>query len=69
MVGNAVLTLNSIAWLVSNEKLISIKPKETDTPYLTMVGAQKAIAAVLVLFVIPGLVVLAGGLVWWRRRR
>jgi len=54
---------------VGNEKLISIPPKETETPYLTMVGAQKAIATVLTLFVVPGLVVLAGGFVWWRRRR
>jgi ABC-type uncharacterized transport system involved in gliding motility auxiliary subunit len=66
---NAAFALNAINWLVGNEKLISIPPKETETPYLTMVGAQKAIATVLTLFVVPGLVVLAGGFVWWRRRR
>jgi len=67
--GNAAFALNGINWLVSNEKLISIPPKDVETPYLTMVGAQKAIAAVITLFLIPGLVVLAGGIVWWRRRR
>ncbi|NSW58218.1 MAG: Gldg family protein [Armatimonadetes bacterium] len=66
---NAAFALNAINWLVGNEKLISIPPKETETPYLTMVGAQKAIATVLTIFVVPGLVVLAGGFVWWRRRR
>lgn len=66
---NAAFALNGINWLVGNEKLISIPPKEQETPYLTMVGAQQAIAAVMALFVVPGLVVLAGGIVWWRRRR
>ncbi len=66
---NGYFVLNSINWLVSNEKLISIPPKEVDTPYLAMTGAQKAIAAVLTLFIVPGLVILAGGFVWWRRRR
>ncbi len=66
---NPFLVLNSIAWLVANEKLISIPPKEQEVPYLTMVGSQKAIAVVTALFIIPGLVVLAGGFVWWRRRR
>jgi len=67
--GNGMLVLNSIAWLVANEKLISIPPKEQEQPYLTMIGAQKAIAIVIALLVIPGLVVLAGAFVWWRRRR
>jgi ABC-type uncharacterized transport system involved in gliding motility auxiliary subunit len=66
---NAGLVMSSVAWLVGNEKLISIPPKEEQTPYLTMVGAQKAITSVIALIIIPGLVVLAGGLVWWRRRR
>ena len=66
---NLVLVLNSVAWLVANEKLISIPPKEQEVPDLTMVGSQKAIAVVTALFIIPGLVVLAGGFVWWRRRR
>lgn len=66
---NAALALSGINWLVSNEKLISIPPKEEDVPYLTMVGAQKAISAVIALFVVPGLVIFAAGLVWWRRRR
>ncbi|MEN6346952.1 MAG: Gldg family protein [Armatimonadia bacterium] len=67
--GNLALSLKSLAWLTKNEKLISIPPKEEQTPYLTMIGAQKAIATILALFIIPGLVVFAGGLVWWRRRR
>jgi ABC-type uncharacterized transport system involved in gliding motility auxiliary subunit len=67
--GNLDLVLKSIAWLTQNEKLISIPPKEEETPYLTMIGAQKALATIIALFIVPGLVVFAGGLVWWRRRR
>lgn len=66
---NAALALNAINWLVGEEKLISIPPREQQTPFLTMVSAQKAIAAVIALFIIPGLVILAGGVMWWRRRR
>lgn len=66
---NAALALNAINWLVGEEKLISIPPREHETPFLTMVSAQKAIAAVMALFIIPGLVILAGGVMWWRRRR
>ena len=66
---NAALALNAINWLVGEEKLISIPPREQETPFLTMVSAQKAIAAVISLFIVPGLVILAGGIMWWRRRR
>lgn len=66
---NAAAVLSGVAWLVGNEKLISIPPKEEETPYLTMNSAQKAIAMVIALLVIPGLVIIAGGLMWWRRRR
>lgn len=66
---NGVFALNSINWLLKNEKLISIPPKQQETPYLTMVGAQKAISAIVAMLVIPGFVVFAGVVVWWRRRR
>ncbi len=66
---NGALVLNAVSWLVGNEKLISIPPKPHETPYLAMVGAQKVIAAIIALFIMPGAIIITGGLVWWRRRR
>ena len=60
--------LKSIAWLVENEKLISIPPKDTMPSYVTLSDRQRN-AAIIAVFALPALVMLAGAVVWWRRRR
>ena len=60
--------LKSIAWLTQNEKLISIPPKENAPNYLTISDRQRRVS-IIAAFALPVLVMLAGGVVWWRRRR
>ena len=66
--GNRDLALNTMNWLSSDEDLISIRPKEEEDRRITMTGAQMMWMRTTSQFVLPLLVVLAGILVWWRRR-
>ncbi len=61
-------TLKSIAWLVENEKLISIPPKDT-MPSRVMLSDRQRNVATITVFALPVLTMLAGAVVWWRRRR
>ena len=63
-----VFALKSIAWLVENEKLISIPPKDTTPNRITVSDRQRNLAIVVVCL-LPALVMLTGVTVWWRRRR
>lgn len=68
LTGNAYLVLNSINWLMENEKLITIPPKDTMPRFLTMSAGQKRFVWALVVGIVPLLIGLAGFIVWWRRR-
>ena len=63
-----IFALKSIAWLVENEKLISIPPKDTTPSRVTVSDRQRNLAIVAVCL-LPTLVILTGATVWWRRRR
>jgi len=63
-----IFALKSIAWLVENEKLISIPPKDTTPNRVTISDRQRNLAIVAVCL-LPVLVMLTGATVWWRRRR
>lgn len=65
---NIYFVLNAINWLVENEKLISIPPKDEMPRYMTMSNTQVKLVWALTAVVVPLLVLLAGGVVWWRRR-
>ncbi|MCD5402053.1 GldG family protein [candidate division NPL-UPA2 bacterium] len=66
--GNADLVLNSVNWLAERERLISISPRSPDIRRVIL--SHKAMVAIFWLAVagIPFLALLAGGVVWWRRR-
>ncbi|MFP4249072.1 MAG: GldG family protein [Armatimonadota bacterium] len=68
IVGNAYLALNSINWLMENEKLITIPPQEDVPRTLSLTGGQKRLVWAIVVGVIPLLIIIAGFVVWWRRR-
>jgi ABC-type uncharacterized transport system involved in gliding motility auxiliary subunit len=65
---NADLTLNMVAWLVGQEQLATIERKLPRSSSSTITIEQFALFRFLSLFLLPELVVLAGVLVWWRRR-
>lgn len=67
--GGAHFVLKSIAWLVENEKLVSIPPKEQTPNYISLSDAQRKLAIIFVVGIIPLLVILGGGIMWWVRRR
>ena len=66
--GNGDLATNTVNWLCSDEDLISIRPKTPEDRRITMTRAQLNMVRLVSQFVLP-LIVIAGGIfVWWRRR-
>lgn len=67
-VGNGLLFLNAVNWLAEEESLIAIGPKSTQprTVFLTEVQANVILFVGVVL--IPLVLLIAGVVVWWRRR-
>lgn len=65
---NADLALNLIAWLRGEERGPAMKPLVEVLPTLALTNAQMQGIFIVSVFVLPGLVALAGALVWWRRR-
>jgi len=68
--GNKDFTLNSAAWLQGEEAGLTIRPREEvqmQQVYLT--ARQSNVIFILTVVAIPLLFLLAGGWIWWRRRR
>lgn len=66
--GNNDLALNTINWLASDEDLISIRPKPPEDRHVTMTRGQLNFVRVTSQFLLPLIVVVAGVLVWFKRR-
>ena len=66
--GNRDLFMNSVNWLAQQENLIAIRPKDPEDRRVTLTAAQQTVVFWMALFVIPGLLLLAGVQTWWRRR-
>ena len=66
--GNSDLFLNMIAWLSSDEELISIRPKDPEDRRLEMTGSQMEWLFYLTVVLLPICMVALGINVWWRRR-
>ena len=65
---NADLVLGMLSWLRGEERGPAMKPPVEVLPTVALTNRQmQAIFAICVLL-LPGLVALAGGIVWWRRR-
>jgi ABC-type uncharacterized transport system involved in gliding motility auxiliary subunit len=67
--GNGNLFLNMVSWLAQEEDLISIRPKAQEDRKIMLSQSQERMLQMLVLVLLPGGVLMAGIIVWTRRRR
>jgi hypothetical protein len=66
---NAILLSNALNWLVEREALLAIPSKKTEQVRLNLTGAQFRTVYLIALALLPGLAIVAGSLVYVRRRR
>ena len=66
--GNRDFFLNAVNWLAQQENMIAIRAREASDRRVTMTAEQQQRVYWLALFIIPGLIILAGVQSWWRRR-
>ncbi len=66
--GNAGLATNAFDWLVAREDLVGIPPRDVEQVSLFLTRQQMRNLGLLVLVAMPGAAILAGILVWRRRR-
>ena len=67
--GNLDLGLSMMNWLAGTDHLVAVQPRPaTDTTLELERGTLHAIAIALLL-VLPAMLIVAGTVVWWRRRR
>jgi len=65
---NRDLFYNTINWLSEDENLISIRPKTATDRRVTLTAGQAGALKWLDLIFLPGLVILSGVYIWWKRR-
>jgi len=66
--GNGDLFLNAASWLSKEENLISIRPRNRKWSPIILSETQGNVTFLLGTIVFPGVVILAGLRVWWKRR-
>ncbi len=66
--GNGDLFLNSVSWLLEEGEMISIRPREPGHRPVSLTQRDARWIRWLSLVVLPAIPVIAGVLVWWRRR-
>lgn len=66
--GNAVLAGNAFNWLAARDNLVGIPPREVEQVSLFLTQKQMRNLLLLVLLIMPGAAIVAGILMWRRRR-
>jgi ABC-type uncharacterized transport system involved in gliding motility auxiliary subunit len=66
---NSDLVLGALAWLVGEERGPTMKPPIEVLPTVVLTNRQVREIFLVTVLVLPGLAVVAGGMVWWVRRR
>lgn len=67
--GNGALFLSAIRWLVEEEELITVRPKQAEFTPLFLTRIQGKLVFWLPVIVLPGLVVVCGAVILAHRRR
>jgi hypothetical protein len=65
---NGNFLLASLNWLAGNELLVSIPPKPPVTNTIDMTPGVRRFVNIFSLFTLPVIMLILGGLAWWRRR-
>ena len=66
--GNGILLANAVHWLTGSEKQIGIAPKTMEQATLSLTDAQVRRIGIFAVAGLPGLAILLGLWVWYRRR-
>jgi ABC-type uncharacterized transport system involved in gliding motility auxiliary subunit len=66
--GNRDMFVNIVNWLAQQENLISVRPRNPEDRRITLAAGQERFIFWFVIFIVPGVVLLAGIQTWWRRR-
>ncbi|MFV2072715.1 MAG: GldG family protein [Thermoanaerobaculales bacterium] len=66
--GNAILATNAFNWLAAREGALGIPPRSVEQVSVFLTGQQMRNLLLLVMVAMPGAAILAGILVWRRRR-
>jgi hypothetical protein len=66
--GNSSFLLSAVNWVVGNDALVSIPPKEPVTNTINMTEATRRFAAIFSIFTLPLLLLMIGTVIWWKRR-
>ncbi len=66
--GNQDFFLNVVAWLAEDADLISIRPKDPENQSLFLSRTAQQNVAWVALVIVPFIFVIAGVVLWWRRR-
>ena len=66
---NDILAVSALSWLSGQTRSAGVAARRPESVRLIMTGRQKSMILLLAAGVLPSLLALLGGLVWWRRRR
>jgi ABC-type uncharacterized transport system involved in gliding motility auxiliary subunit len=67
--GNGNLFMNMVSWLAQDEDLISIRPKPPEDRRIVLSQSQMAMLRLFTVFVLPGIALFVGIVVFVNRRR
>ena len=69
LLGNLDLGVNMVNWLAGDDALITVQPRPRSDLSLELSRAGLALIGIGFLVALPVVFLVAGGLIWWRRRK